>query len=213
MKPEYFGVVASLCNGEVARQSEELVKVLETAFHEGKMIFIFGNGGSGATASHFCEDLGKGTLKSCDDGKRFKAISLTDNASYILAWANDEGYDTIFEQQLRNLAEPGDVAIGISGSGNSKNVLKAITYANETGLVTVGLTGFDGGELRRLVHHCVHIPVHDMGIAECLHLIVAHYVVDTLRRRIHQRGEKEIGVTIVGEKEIFKEVEVVKISA
>jgi D-sedoheptulose 7-phosphate isomerase len=146
---------------------------------------MFGNGGSGATASHFCEDLAKGTLNGKKDIKRFKVISLTDNVPFILALANDEGYETIFEQQLRNLAEPDDIAIGISGSGNSPNVINAIEYANRNGLITVGMTGFDGGKLKKIARYLVHIPIDDMGITECVHSIITHYITDCLREKIN----------------------------
>lgn len=180
---------AQICQNLNMNESNNLVLILERAYYTGNQIFIFGNGGSGATASHFCEDLGKGTLKSLHDETRFKVMSLTDNVPYILAWANDEGYDTVFEQQLRNFAEPHDVVIGISGSGNSPNVLKAIDYANAHNMITVGMTGFNGGELNKRVMHRVHVPVNDMGIAESVHLIIVHYVVQELVRRLHTNGK------------------------
>jgi len=186
MITEYFNRVHAACNSVRERDNKQLIEILEHAYHNNKRIFMFGNGGSGATASHFCEDLGKGTLNGKKDIKRFKAISLTDNTPYILAWANDEGYETVFEQQLRNLAEPGDVAIGISGSGNSLNVLKAIDYANENSMITVGMTGFDGGQLKKIASHVVHIPIHDMGITECVHSILTHYITDYLREKINR---------------------------
>jgi len=185
----YFQRVFQACNAIDPEENETLVRVLEDAFHKGKKIFIFGNGGSGATASHFCQDLAKGTINGVDDQKRFRTISLTDNVPCLLAWANDEGYETVFEQQLRNLAEEGDVAIGISGSGNSLNVLKAIEYANSIGMVTVGMTGFDGGKLKKLAQYNIHVPVNDMGITEAIHGIITHWVVAYLRERIN--GSKE----------------------
>ena len=186
MITEYFDRVYAACNSVRVRDNQKLIQILEHAYDNNKRIFIFGNGGSGATASHFCEDLGKGTLNGKKDIKRFKTISLTDNTPYILAWANDEGYETIFEQQLRNLAEPGDVAIGISGSGNSMNVLRAIDYANKNSMISVGLTGFDGGRLKKIASHTVHIPIHDMGITECVHSILTHYITDYLREKINR---------------------------
>jgi len=185
MITEYFNRVYAACNSVRIGDNQKLIQILEHAYHNNKRIFMFGNGGSGATASHFCEDLGKGTLNGKKDIKRFKAISLTDNTPYILAWANDEGYETIFEQQLRNLAEPGDIAIGISGSGNSQNVLRAVHYANKNSMITVGMTGFDGGKLKKIAKHIVHIPINDMGITECVHAIIAHYITDYFRERIN----------------------------
>lgn len=185
---DYFLKLCSICDSINKEQIEGLVEVLYRAYKKGNQVFIFGNGGSGATASHFCEDLGKGTLRSLNDKRRFRVISLTDNTPYLLAWANDEGYETVFEQQLRNLAKEGDVVIGISGSGKSKNVLRAIEYAKSHGMITVGMTGFDGGELAREVSYSIHIPCQDMGMVENFHLIVVHLVVDCLRRRIKNRA-------------------------
>ena len=112
------------------------------------------------------------------------AISLTDNTPYILALANDEGYESIFEQQMINMAARGDVALGISGSGKSENVLRAIRYANENDMTTTGLTGFDGGKLKPMVKCCLHVPSNDIGIVESLHLVACHYIIDRPREMI-----------------------------
>jgi D-sedoheptulose 7-phosphate isomerase len=153
-----------------------------------KMVFLCGNGGSGSNASHVCEDLGKGTIrrKEFDDPAkvRLKVLSLTDNTPYILAWGNDEGFDRVFVEQLKNLASPGDLLIAISGSGNSPNVLKAVEWANANGLSTFGCTGFDGGKLRKLAQQSLHAPSDDMGIVESLHLLALHWVIDNLLGRI-----------------------------
>src|SRR5262249_33649482 len=127
--------------------------LIEDAYHAGRFVFIIGNGGSAANASHLCEDLAKCTLRDFEAQKRLKVLSLTDNTAGIMAWANDEGYDRVFVEQLKNLASPGDLLLAISGSGNSPNVLKAVDWANRHGLTTVGLTGFAGGQLQGLAHH------------------------------------------------------------
>ena len=111
-------------------------------------------------------------------------MSLTDNTPYILAWANDEGMDRIFVEQLKNVASPGDLLIGISGSGNSPNVLRAVEWANSYDMHTFGLTGFDGGKLRQIAHRGMHVPIADMGIVESIHLLVFHWVLDNLYARI-----------------------------
>jgi D-sedoheptulose 7-phosphate isomerase len=201
---EYFNRVYAACNSVRIGDNQKLIQVLEHAYHNNKRIFMFGNGGSGATASHFCEDLGKGTLNGKKDIKRFKTISLTDNTPYILALANDEGYEAIFIEQLKNLAEPGDVAIGISGSGNSPNVLRAIDYANKNNLITIGMTGFDGGKLKRIAKHILHIPIHDMGITECVHSIIAHYITDYFRERINKEHRDIDKVVSVFDEEVEK---------
>ncbi len=186
MMSEYFDRVSEVCAQVDEQEITDLLDVLEQAYYRRKQVFICGNGGSGALASHLCEDLAKGTLNGSihRDGLRFKVISLTDNVPFILALANDVGYDSIFEQQLRNYAEPGDVVIAISGSGNSPNVLKAVEYANRKGLITIGMTGFDGGKLREISRQCVHVPIHDMGITESVHGIIVHYLVDYLKEKL-----------------------------
>jgi D-sedoheptulose 7-phosphate isomerase len=168
---------------------QTLSEMMYAAYLEGRMIFLVGNGGSGSNASHFCEDVGKCTLKLPDDladngKKRVRILSLTDNTPYILAWANDEGFDRVFVEQLRNLASPGDLLIAISGSGNSKNILAAVEWANRNGVKTYGCTGFTGGKLRTLAHKGLHVPLDDMGIVETIHLAAFHWVVDDLHRRI-----------------------------
>src|SRR3954470_3222651 len=134
-------------------QIEALAGLIEEAYHAGRFVFICGNGGSGANASHLCEDLAKCTLRDFENQRRLKVLSLTDNTPAILAWGNDEGYDRIFAEQLKNLASPGDLLLAISGSGNSPNILKAVEWANREGLTTVGITGFGGGKLRKIGHH------------------------------------------------------------
>jgi D-sedoheptulose 7-phosphate isomerase len=165
-----------------------LADLMYSCYQRDRFIFLIGNGGSGSNASHFCEDIGKWTLarKFFDDDskKRFKIISLTDNTPYILAWGNDEGFDRVFSEQLKNLASPGDLLVAISGSGNSPNILRAVEWANAHGLATFGCTGFTGGKLRTLAHHNLHVPLDDMGIVESIHLTAFHWVVDDLHRRV-----------------------------
>lgn len=167
---------------------QTLADLIWERYEKQRFVFVIGNGGSGSNASHFCEDMGKGTLdrKFFDDDskQRLKILSLTDNTPYILAWGNDEGFDRVFVEQLKNLASPGDLLVAISGSGNSPNIIKAVEWANQKGLTTFGCTGFSGGKLRSLAHHGLHIDLHDMGIVETLHLAAFHWVVDDLYRRI-----------------------------
>ena len=157
-------------------------------YQAGRFVFVIGNGGSGSNASHFCEDMGKGTIdrKDFDNDakKRLKILSLTDNTPYILAWGNDEGFDRVFLEQLKNLASPGDLLVAISGSGNSPNILKAVEWAKAKGMKTYGCTGFSGGKLRTAAHAGLHVPLDDMGIVESIHLTAFHWVVDDLYRRI-----------------------------
>ena len=177
---------------ELARINPAEVKALADAifdcYQHGRFVFLCGNGGSGSNCSHFCEDLGKCTILrqdlDNDKKKRLRILSLTDNTPYILAWANDEGFERVFAEQLKNLASPGDLLIAISGSGNSPNILRAVEWANRNGLKTFGCTGFNGGKLRALAHQGLHVPLDDMGIVESIHLTAFHWVVDDLHRRI-----------------------------
>ena len=166
--------------------------LLFAAWQNERFVFIFGNGGSGTTATHMSEDLGKSTLRHADLGdeskRRLKVMSLTDNLGWILAIGNDCGYDQIFVQQLMNFAGRGDLAIGISGSGNSPNVLAAVDWANRHGLVTLGLTGFDGGKLRQQAQESLHVPLHDMGMVESIHLALFHWVLNDVYARINCEG-------------------------
>jgi D-sedoheptulose 7-phosphate isomerase len=179
---------------ELARVEPAQVRALADAIHacyrQGRFVFLCGNGGSGSNASHFCEDLGKGTLRrqdfDDDRKKRLRILSLTDNTPYILAWGNDEGFERVFVEQLKNLASPGDLLIAISGSGNSPNVLRAVEWANRNGVNTFGCTGFSGGKLRTLAQQNLHVPLDDMGIVESIHLVVFHWVVDHLHGRLAQ---------------------------
>jgi len=177
---------------ELLRVNPEEVQSLADAIYDcylkKRFVFVIGNGGSGSNASHFCEDLGKGTLRRDDfdnDQKpRLRVLSLTDNTPYILAWGNDEGFDRVFVEQLKNLASPGDLLVAISGSGNSPNILRAVEWANRHGLATFGCTGFGGGKLKSIAQQGLHVPLDDMGLVESIHLTAFHWVVDYLHRRI-----------------------------
>src|SRR5947209_7468186 len=170
------------------RSVQALADAIYERYQKGRFVFVCGNGGSGSNASHFCEDLGKGTIKredfDNDQKRRLRILSLTDNTPYILAWANDEGFDRVFVEQLKNLANPGDLLIAISGSGNSPNILRAVDWANKNGLTTFGCTGFSGGKLHGLAHKSFHVALDDMGIVESIHLTAFHWIVDTLHARI-----------------------------
>ncbi len=174
------------------QELNRLANWIYDAWKAGNTVFIFGNGGSAATATHLAEDLGKGsqTNEELRHGqvKRLKVLSLTDNVGWITAVANDLSYEEIFVQQLANYAQAGDLAIGISVSGNSANVIQAIQWANEHGLRTFGLTGYDGGQLKQIQQAGLHVPLDDMGMVEGIHSCVLHWVTDDLFARIHRAG-------------------------
>ena len=159
----------------------QVVRVLRDVRDRGNNIFIFGNGGSAATASHFASDLAKGAI--CDGKPRLKAFALTDNVPLLSAWANDTVYDNIFSEQLENFVEPGDAAIAISGSGNSPNVLNGAKVARARGAITIGFTGFDGGKLKGLVDIAIIVPSHSMEQVEDIHLLLEHVITTCLRQK------------------------------
>lgn len=179
---EYINNISE-CLNEMKENLSKALDDIATIFFEAKendrTIYAMGNGGSGANASHFIGDLAKGTIKL--DRKRYRAIALTDNIPQILAWANDTSYENIFVEQLKNLMIPKDVVIGISGSGNSQNVIKAIEYANENNGITIGLTGYDGGKLKNVAQNCIIVPSNNMQQIEDVHLIILHLISSLLR--------------------------------
>ena len=168
-------------------RKEEVTSVLEViykAYEKQQNVFIIGNGGSASNATHFAQDLAKGVVPADSPQPRIRAISLTDNISFITAAANDHGYERIFEIQLKTYARPGDVLIAISGSGNSRNITRAIQYAKSFKLITVGVTGYDGGEVKRSVDTSLHVPLHEMCTVESIHSLIFHLVVLLLREKI-----------------------------
>lgn len=157
----------------------ELISDLQEARMNQRQVFIMGNGGSASTASHFVADLAKNTRwKNLPD---FKVLGLTDNMAILSAYANDEGYENVFAQQLASFVSPHDIVIAISASGNSPNVLKAVELANRVKARTIGLTGFDGGKLGPMVDLHVHVPSKIIEQVEDFHLVIEHMVVKTLR--------------------------------
>ena len=161
---------------------DQVSEILVTAYEQRRTVFVFGNGGSAALASHFACDLAKGTVNGSP--KRFRVMALTDNVPLMTAWANDSKYEDIFSEQLANFAVPGDVAFAISASGNSPNVLKALRVAKEAGLTTTGLTGFSGGRMLALCDACIVVPSDNMQVVEDLQLSVAHALFTCVRARV-----------------------------
>ncbi len=158
---------------------QQMVDVLLDARLSDKQVFVMGNGGSATTASHFVADLSKNTRVA--GLPHFKVVGLTDNIASITAYANDEGYDKIFVQQLSGLMNPGDIVIAISASGNSPNVLRAVEYANCHGAYTIGLTGFTGGELGPMVKLHIHVPSNRIEQVEDIHLMIEHMVISAIK--------------------------------
>lgn len=175
---EYFKRLKAVLDSISVEDINGICSVLKEAYESDKTVFIMGNGGSGATSAHLACDYNKGVCGK--GGKRLRVISLSDNIPVILAIANDLSYDKIFVEQLKNLMKPGDVVIALSGSGNSRNVVEAIEYANSAGGLTVGFCGYDGGRLKKICTHTVHVNVNDMQIAEDVHLVLGHIIMQVL---------------------------------
>lgn len=180
---QYLDAVETAMRSVDLAEVGRVIDLLEDTYRRGRGVLLIGNGGSAANASHFAEDLCKGALRD-EAEKRFRILSLTDNTPFITAIANDLGYDQIFTFQIRQFAQPGDVLVAISGSGNSPNILNAVRYAKKLGVQIVGFTGFDGGQLRPLADYSVHVPLRHMCQTEAVHAVIMHMIVDTLRDRI-----------------------------
>ncbi|MEW5734307.1 MAG: SIS domain-containing protein [Thermodesulfobacteriota bacterium] len=165
---------------------EKMIAAMLAAYEKGGRIFVMGNGGSASTASHWVCDMNKGACLALE--KRIRMICLNDSISTMMAYANDLSYADVFVEQLKNFFEPGDVVIGISGSGNSENVLRAIQYANDRGGVTVGLCGFSGGKLGKMAQIPVLAAVADMQKVEDVHMIVAHMAMQRVGQAINPGG-------------------------
>src|SRR5262245_52320552 len=170
----YLRRSAAILGAIAADELAQVIGVLAAARTEQRRVFICGNGGSAATASHFAAGLGK--EGSWERPQKFRALALTDNVAWITSLANDTDFTRVFVEQLKNHAEPGDVLVVFSGSGNSRNVLRAVEWANGRGLITVGITGRSGGALGKLAHHRVRVDSDHMGHVEEGHFLIQHLI-------------------------------------
>ncbi len=193
----YFDEIKHCLNSIDNKKIELAIDMILRAYKNDRKVFILGNGGSASTASHMSCDLGKGTLQRIYDNseKRLKVISLTDNVAVMTAYGNDLGFEDIFVQQLRNLIETGDVIIAISGSGNSKNIIKALVYARECGAKTIGFLGFKtGGKAGSLVDCAIIVDSNFYGPIEDVHNVLNHLISSWISKvkNIHDGNEKLI---------------------
>jgi len=179
---EYIEELKEILNNFSHEQFERFINAMLTAYHKQKHIFVMGNGGSASTASHWVCDINKGC--SLGREKKFKMMCLNDSISTLLAYANDLSYEDVFVEQLKNFFASGDVVIGISGSGNSENVLRAIDYANNNGGTTVGLCGYSGGRLFQMVDIPILAKVDDMQKVEDIHMIVVHMSMQRIMQKV-----------------------------
>ena len=158
------------------------LNLLLEAFEKGSTIYVFGNGGSSSTASHYQNDFNKGVSEHTE--KKFNFLCLNDNVATVMAVANDIGFEEVFRFQLQGHLKPGDLVMAISGSGNSKNVLNAVEYARSCGNKVIGLTGFGGGRLREMSDVCLHVPVNSMQITEDVHMVFDHLMMSIFYREL-----------------------------
>src|SRR5215212_3070241 len=182
MLRDYWDEVADVAAAIDIACLERVAVMLLTCQARGRVVFVVGNGGSAATASHFACDLSKGTRR--DGPPTFRVVSLTDNVPLLTAWANDSGYERVFSEQVTALARPGDLLVAISASGNSPNVIAAIDAARSCGMAIVGLSGRSGGRLAHLVDILVNVPSDRIEVVEDAHLVVAHSLCVAVRERL-----------------------------
>jgi len=175
----YFAELEQMMRAISLSDLKKVLGILEEGYHNGHRIFVMGNGGSAATASHFALDLSKNTIMP--GAPRVKAISLTDHVPLITAWSNDTHYEHIFAEQLANMIEPGDVVIGISASGNSANVINAVKLARQNRAATIGLLGAKGGKLKDMVDAYVLAPGQNIEQEEDAHMILTHVITRHMR--------------------------------
>lgn len=180
---EYIADLKEVLEGFPHEHFDRLIDAILTSYANENHIFVMGNGGSASTASHWVCDVNKGCC--LDKQKKFKMICLNDSISTMLAYANDLSYEDIFVEQLKNFFHPGDLVIGISGSGNSPNVLKAIDYANNNGGITAGLCGFSGGRLHSMVDIPLLAEVNDIQKVEDIHMIVVHMAMQRIQEALN----------------------------
>ncbi|HIJ64836.1 MAG TPA: SIS domain-containing protein [Candidatus Hydrogenedentes bacterium] len=188
----YFDQVAAILGAVDTRPLADVVAAIHAAQANGKKVFTMGNGGHGNTAAHMINDLAKHTVSSdakdeVVTGKRFKTMCLNDSVSFLTGLANDMGYEHVFSEQLRNWCEEGDVVIGVSGSGNSANVLKAFEVAKARGATTICLSGKGGGRAKEVADICVVVPCDKMVQIEDVHLAINHAIADELKKIVQER--------------------------
>lgn len=179
---KYLGALKAVIDELDIDHVTQVMERLLAAYQRRASVYVFGNGGSASTASHFVNDFNKGVSEHLEMGFRF--FCLNDNVPMLMAVANDISYDQIFALQLKNYLQPGDVVIAISGSGNSANVIEAVGFANQCGVETIGLVGFDGGRLKEMVRHCIHVPVDDMQKVEDIHLMINHIMMALFKEHL-----------------------------
>jgi len=193
---QYFEEIEQMVQNISLSHLEDILQIIERAYQGGHHLFIMGNGGSAATASHFALDLAKNTI--APGAPRLKAISLTDHVPLLTAWSNDTAYEQVFAEQLANMIEPGDVSIGISASGNSPNVINALLLTARAGGSTIGLLGANGGKIKTIVDAYILAPGQNIEQEEDAHMILAHVITRHIREvvRSHTQTLELVGTKV-----------------
>jgi len=184
---QYCSELIDTINNLTSKDLNPIVNILWDAYKGNKKIYVIGNGGSAATASHYVCDFAKGTAVPGE--KRLKIMSLTDNVAHMTAISNDISYHEVFKEQLENLLEPGDILLCISASGNSPNLVQAVNYANSVNVTTIGILGFNGGRMKELTATNIVVDNFNYGQVEDIHLMLGHVLSQYLRKRIVTEGE------------------------
>jgi len=175
---DYINKLKNVLDNMDKKSIDEGINLVKAAWKNNSQIITLGNGGSSLTALHFINDWNKSLFLS--KKKQFRGRSLVDNIGLVMSYSNDISFDDVFVEQLKNILEPNDLVIAISGSGNSENVIRAIEYANQNDALTIGLCGYRGGELKKIAQHSIWADIDDMQISEDVHFIFGHMVMQKL---------------------------------
>lgn len=184
---KYFQYLCKVIEELDVEEIEKAMTAIEQAFYRNAVVYVFGNGGSAATASHLVCDFNKGMCENLET--RFHVVCLNDNIPVITAIANDYSYDDIYYMQLKNRLKENDLVMALSGTGNSLNIIKAVEYAKSIDCPVIGITGFDGGKLYEMADYHLHVPIKDMQFAEDVHMIFDHMIMRVLGKRLNDGQE------------------------
>lgn len=186
---EYYEREKKVIDALDRKEINDAMNVLLAAYERDATVYVFGNGGSSATASHMVCDFNKGTCQDLD--KKFRFVCLNDNLPILMAVANDDSFENVFLYQLKGKLRKEDVVLAISGSGNSHNVVKAVEYAKEVGAEIIAMTGYQGGKIRKMADHFLHAPVEDMQITEDIHMSFDHMIMQIFWKYLAAKNGKE----------------------
>lgn len=180
---EYIEAEKRVLDSLDVQSIDEAMQLIQTAYNNEKSIYIFGNGGSSSTASHYQNDFNKGLSEKLE--RKFRFVCLNNDLPTIMAIANDIAFDEVFRYQLKGHIQPGDLVIAISGSGNSANIMKAVAYAKQQGNKVIGLCGYSGGKLKEMSDVAVHVNIDNMQLTEDIHMMLDHLMMSVFQKHMH----------------------------